>query len=146
MLVGAVAHLQALGGLPEWEVYLALHATGPAREAFLRHLLGRNAPAWAADPAKRALLARWHVPTTWLADALAVWARYRGDTAGAEHIPVDLIHCMKWGNFSMTDGLAQDVQLLSWGNSSLDMSLRTQVGVCRGGGAAGCGRALAAGA
>lgn len=83
-----IAQLHTVGGLPEWEVYVALHMpTFPhpdqqrARSRAVQELLLRNAPHW--DAGRRDLLRRWGVPRQWVAHALAVFAKSTGDPAGA---------------------------------------------------------------
>jgi hypothetical protein len=96
------AQLEA-AGLPQWAVFVALHlpdepaagggggqappgpAPGARRTRLVRELLRRHAAAWAADAAaaEAFLVRRLRLPRAWLADALAGWARARGDVAGA---------------------------------------------------------------
>lgn len=98
ILVGdVISQLQAVGGLPEWEVYVALHAPTPAdlgfegvRTKLVSELLLRNAPTWAAEASKREFLYSLGVPESLLATSLAVHARSRMDQKGKAQIP---IHC-----------------------------------------------------
>jgi hypothetical protein len=85
-----ISQLEAVGGLEEWALYVALHVPDCAaaegrgvRDRLVRELLLRHAPALAASPAKQAfLLERLRIPRAWLADALATWYRYKRDAAG----------------------------------------------------------------
>ncbi|KAK9829955.1 hypothetical protein WJX72_008858 [[Myrmecia] bisecta] len=86
-----IAQLESIGGLAEWCVYVALHLPDSPlpdwrglREQLVRELLMRHAPAWAsaspAHAARRAFLRdRLGVPAAWLAESLALYARYKGD-------------------------------------------------------------------
>ena len=91
MMLGGdlVCQLHTLGGLPEWEVYAAMHLPThghpdwrAARAQAVHDLLLRNGPHWAASPAARHFLARLRVPPEWVAEARSVWARYSGDKQG----------------------------------------------------------------
>jgi hypothetical protein len=87
-----IAQLEALGGLEEWAIYVALHlpdcqdagsGQGSVRNALVHQLLLRHAPALAASPDKQSfVLERLHLPRRWLAEALSVWARYKRDAEG----------------------------------------------------------------
>lgn len=78
--------------LPQWALYVALFipdtpwCQSPAalRTAAVRELLARHAPVWASQEEARAfLLADCLIPEAWLAEALALWAGYNNDWAGA---------------------------------------------------------------
>lgn len=87
---GASAALEAVGA-PEWAALPLLFLPGPAtRASALRSLLSRHAPRWAADPAARAVLTGpLRLPPSWVAGALAEWARaarLRGDGQASEGV------------------------------------------------------------
>jgi Nuclear protein 96 len=72
-----IAQLEAVGGLDEWAVYVALHLPDAfQRTRTVEQLLARHAPEWAADASKcKFLLQRLQLPPASLAVALALWAQ-----------------------------------------------------------------------
>jgi nuclear pore complex protein Nup98-Nup96 len=72
-----IAQLEAVGGLHEWAVYIALHLPDDIQRAHtVEQLLARHAPEWAADAQKRSfLLQRLQIPAASLSIALSVWAQ-----------------------------------------------------------------------
>lgn len=78
-----IAQLEAIGGLHEWAVYVALHLPDAfQRTRTVEQLLARHAPVWAADAGKyRFLVEQLQLPATRLASAAALWAR-----VGAEDV------------------------------------------------------------
>lgn len=72
-----VAQLEAVGGLPQWAVYVALHLPDAfQRVRTVEQLLTRHAAEWTADAGKREfLLQRLHIPAASLSAALALWAQ-----------------------------------------------------------------------
>jgi hypothetical protein len=94
MLAGdLISQLHTLGGVPEWEVYVAStipdspHAP-PASQAqrsqLTRLMLARNGPHWGASQRRQDFLTQEvGVPRQWLLDALSLWCRASGDPSGA---------------------------------------------------------------
>ena len=77
-----LGQLDVAGGLGHWAVYVAMHLPGAlaARRGLVLEVLGRAAPDWAEDPAKREFLQEVaRVPPEWVAAAEAVYARHLGD-------------------------------------------------------------------
>lgn len=85
-----ISQLEALGDMPHWAVYVALHLPnhpslgGPLlRQGIVKELLMRHAPDWAADASKQDfLLYKLQVPPAWLDQSLAQWSQYRQDDSG----------------------------------------------------------------
>lgn len=72
-----VTQLEAVGDLPEWAVYVALHLPDAFQRArTTTALLMQHAPEWAADAGKREfLLQRLGIPAEHISAALALWAQ-----------------------------------------------------------------------
>jgi Nuclear protein 96 len=72
-----IAQLEAIGGLHEWAVYVALHLPDAfQRTRTVEQLLARHAPVWAADASKYTFLVeQLKIPAASLSAAVALWAR-----------------------------------------------------------------------
>lgn len=77
--MAVIAQLEAVGGLPEWAVYVALHLPDAFQRArTVEQLLTRHASEWAADAGKHEfLLQRLQIPAASLSVALALWAQVK---------------------------------------------------------------------
>ena len=83
--MAVIAQLEAMEA-PEWAVFVAMHLPDPsARQAVVRGLLDRHGSAWADSSGEKQtfLLETIGIPGKWLAAALAAWAAYNRDYAGA---------------------------------------------------------------
>lgn len=78
-----VTQLEAVGDLPEWAVYVALHLPDAFQRArTITALLMQHAPEWAADAGKRDfLLQRLGIPAERISAALALWAQAQNRTS-----------------------------------------------------------------
>lgn len=75
--VAMIAQLEAIGGLHEWAVYVALHLPDAfQRTRTVEQLLARHASVWAADASKYTFLVeQLQIPAASLSAAAALWAR-----------------------------------------------------------------------
>lgn len=80
--MGFIAQLEAVGGMAHWAVYAALHIPDAGRrERVVKELLSVHCPEWDGDEeVVTFLLESLQVPKEWVAEARALWARYRQDT------------------------------------------------------------------
>ena len=82
-----LSQLRTIGGLPEWEIYVAMHLPddfedSSPREHVVRTVLMRNAPQWNDDGQRQCFLRGLGFPWVWYLEAMAVWARATGDKSG----------------------------------------------------------------
>lgn len=101
-----IAQLEALKGMADWAVYVALHLprhSSPAwphlRDNLVQELLMRHAPEWVSDAAnkRKFLLEELQLPAAWLDQSLAQWAHYCQDDSGghpcAHQLQLARDHC-----------------------------------------------------
>lgn len=82
-----VSQLHSLGGIPEWEAYIAMHLPDHPdlphlREKLVRTVLMRNAAYWEGQGEKQEFLKGLGFPWVWFLEAMAIYARANGNTAG----------------------------------------------------------------
>lgn len=87
-----IAQLHTVGGLPEWEVYIAMnlpeHPDRPGlREQLVRHTLMRNAHCWADVPGCQDFIKALGFPQVWLLEAQTVNSHYRGNKDSKHSFP-----------------------------------------------------------
>ena len=89
-----IAQLQTIGDMEEWEIFVAMHLLGSqgASEtdpqdkltdstAMIKALLHRYAEKFQVEE-KAEFLKAMHIPSAWVSEASAVWAKYCNDTEG----------------------------------------------------------------
>lgn len=82
-----IAQLEALGQMPHWAVFVALHLPDPPsslwpdlRAALVQELIMRHGPFWAGNAGSRDfLLKQLRLPASWLEQSLAHWTQYCKD-------------------------------------------------------------------
>ena len=97
--VSLIAQLEAIGQIPHWAVFVALHvpdhpsqAWADLRTALVHELIMRHGPFWASNPAARQfLLHQLYLPASWLEQSLAQWAQYCRDESGKLSIKLPAI-------------------------------------------------------
>lgn len=74
--MGLVSQLEYLGGMTHWAVYVALHIpVDEKRYSVVKYLLSRYCPEWAGnEEIENFLSCDLKVPSSWLAEAKALWA------------------------------------------------------------------------
>lgn len=82
-----VSQLHSIGGMEEWEVYVAMHLPDlpeapHSREQLVRALLMRGAPLWQGQENKQDFLKGLGFPWAWFLEAMAIHARATGDKTG----------------------------------------------------------------
>lgn len=85
-----IAQLEAIGQMPHWAVFVALHVPdhpSPSwanlRTGLVHELIMRHAPFWASNSgAREFLLHQLQLPASWLEQSLAHWAKYCRDESG----------------------------------------------------------------
>ena len=90
-----IAQLQTVGDMEEWEIFVAMHLLGSQdaasdsdlqdkstdSTAMIKALLHRYAEKFQVEE-KAEFLKAMHIPSAWVSEASAVWAKYCKDTEG----------------------------------------------------------------
>lgn len=98
-----ISQFQILGDMEHWEIFVAMHFASSnesdilefedSQERKIRELLFQHAPVLIENEEKLDFVRCMEIPQTWISEAFALWAKYKGNKEG-------MISLYSWSNSS----------------------------------------------